>query len=223
MKKDNNIVPFQFENHPVRIITDETDNPWWVAKDVCDILNLTDTFKATQNLDDDEKGTKKVRTPGGEQEMIVVNESGLYTLIIRSNKPEARPFRKWITSEVLPAIRKTGAYASGASVVELAAKLLIILQDAAKAGFCDIPRVKELCWLRSLGLTQDMAGRAAGLALNEVQSIEYRLKAMGIRIPTVSNGTRSRMINKAFEEMLSSLDQSALSRYAGSLKEVTNG
>jgi anti-repressor protein len=86
--------------------------PWWVAKDVAEILDFRDAFNATSGLDDDEKGTEKVSTPGGIQEMTVINESGLYALIMRSNKPEAKKFRKWITSEVLPSIRKTGEYAT---------------------------------------------------------------------------------------------------------------
>jgi len=103
------VVPFYFQSSEVRTVAIE-NNPWFVAKDVCDVLDLSDTNKALRGLDDDEKGTNKVRTLGGVQEMLVVSESGLYTLIIRSNKPQAKPFRKWVTAEVLPAIRKTGSY-----------------------------------------------------------------------------------------------------------------
>jgi len=106
----SNIIPFSYQEKEIRIIEDQDGNPWWVAKDVCEILDLADANKAVKNLDDDERGTTKVRTPGGEQSMIIINESGLYTLILRSNKPEAKPFRKWVTSEVLPSIRKTGSY-----------------------------------------------------------------------------------------------------------------
>lgn len=108
------IIPFSYESKEVRTIKDEFGNPWWVAKDICDILGIVDNRTATAYLDDDEKGAQKVRTPGGMQEMITINESGLYTLIVRSNKPEAKKFRKWVTSEVLPQIRKTGAYSQNA-------------------------------------------------------------------------------------------------------------
>lgn len=104
------ILPFRFESNEVRGLS-IAGEPWFVARDVCEVLELSDTFKAVQNLDDDEKGTNKVRTPGGDQEMIIISESGLYTLIIRSNKPQAKPFRKWVTAEVLPSIRKHGYYA----------------------------------------------------------------------------------------------------------------
>lgn len=103
------VVPYRFESHEVRALNIDGD-PWFVAKDVCDVLDLSDTYRAVAGLDDDEKGTSKVRTPGGDQEMIIISESGLYTLIIRSNKPQAKSFRKWVTAEVLPSIRKTGSY-----------------------------------------------------------------------------------------------------------------
>lgn len=86
------------------------DEPWFVAKDVCQALGHTNHRVAIQSLDDDEKGVRKVYTPGGIQEITFVNESGLYALIMRSNKPNAKPFRKWITKDVLPTIRKTGGY-----------------------------------------------------------------------------------------------------------------
>lgn len=85
-------------------------NPWFVAKDVCDCLELTDVSKTISLLDDDEKGTNSIRTLGGDQKMLTINESGLYSLILRSRKPEAKAFKRWITHEVLPSIRKTGGY-----------------------------------------------------------------------------------------------------------------
>jgi len=112
MKNHSAVIPFQFESKEVRVLKDESDNPWWVAKDVCDVLDHSNHNVAVKALDDDERGVRKVyppHMPKG-QDVVVISESGLYTLIIRSNKPEAKKFRKWVTSEVLPAIRKTGAY-----------------------------------------------------------------------------------------------------------------
>jgi prophage antirepressor-like protein len=103
------LMPFQYHNQEVRVIKIE-GIPWFVAKDVCDILEHSNPSKALLMLDDDEKGITKCYTPGGEQDMAVINESGLYMLILRSNKPEAKLFRKWVTSEVLPQIRQTGRY-----------------------------------------------------------------------------------------------------------------
>ena len=104
----SNIIPFQYESKEVRVIQDEHGDPWWVAKDVCDILDID--VSQTRRLDGDEKGLREIQTLGGNQEMIVINESGLYSLIIRSNKPEAKGFRKWITGDVIPQIRKQGFY-----------------------------------------------------------------------------------------------------------------
>ena len=104
---DKSIQVFSYKNKEVR--TTEIDGEtWWVAKDVCDILGIT--VEATRRLEDDEKGLKKIQTPSGMQDMTVINESGLYTLLMRSNKEEAKPFRRWVTHEILPSIRKTGSY-----------------------------------------------------------------------------------------------------------------
>ena len=97
----------------VRVVECEGE-PWFVAKDVCECLELTDVSKTISLLDDDEKGTNSIRTPGGEQQMLVVSEPGLYSLILRSRKPEAKAFKRWIIHEVVPSIRKRGLYATEA-------------------------------------------------------------------------------------------------------------
>lgn len=93
----------------VRTITNEGE-PWFVAADVCRALELDKTWNALQRLDDDEKGTTSISTLGGTQEMSIINEPGLYTLVLGSRKPEAKAFKRWITHEVIPTIRKTGSY-----------------------------------------------------------------------------------------------------------------
>ncbi len=100
---------FSFSTQALRVVMIDSE-PWFVAADVADALAYRNAPDMTRNLDDDEKGTQIVRTPGGEQEMTVINESGLYACILKSRKPEAKKFKKWVTSEVLPAIRKTGRY-----------------------------------------------------------------------------------------------------------------
>lgn len=114
-KKENKVEAVQVfnygenENAPIRVqvINGET---WFVAKDVCDRLGLTNSRKALQSLDNDEKGVTTGYTLGGNQTMAIVNESGLYSLVFQSRKPGAKKFRKWVTMEVLPSIRKTGSY-----------------------------------------------------------------------------------------------------------------
>ena len=105
----NEIQTFTYQDEKVRTIQ-QNNEPWFVLKDVCDILGISKYRDTASRLDEDERGSVRVDTPGGEQEMTAVNESGLYHVILRSDKPEAKPFRKWVTSEVLPAIRKTGTY-----------------------------------------------------------------------------------------------------------------
>jgi len=103
---------FNFDGAKIRIV-EKDGQPWFVAKDVCEIIGLSQVSRAMDRLDDDERGLVKVTHPQNPEktlEVNAVNESGLYQLIIASNKPEARTFRKWITSEVLPTIRKTGGY-----------------------------------------------------------------------------------------------------------------
>ena len=107
---NSNIQVFTYGANTVRTI-EKDGTAWFVAKDVADILGFRDAFNATMHLDDDEKDTTKVSTPGGEQDMTIISESGLYTLIMRSNKPEAKQFRKWVTGTVLPMIREKGYYA----------------------------------------------------------------------------------------------------------------
>ena len=107
-----NLQVFTYQhNARIRVIMRD-GAPWWVAQDVAFLLGYRDAHNAMRILFDDEKDTHKVSTPGGEQNMTIVSESGLFALILRSNRPEAQTFRKWVTSEVLPEIRRTGAYQS---------------------------------------------------------------------------------------------------------------
>ena len=100
-----------FQNAGFQIRGGLIDNePYFVATDIAKALGYRDAFDMTRRLDDDEKDTQKVRTLGGEQVMVVSNESGLYSSILGSNKEQAKNFKKWVTSEVLPSIRKTGSY-----------------------------------------------------------------------------------------------------------------
>jgi prophage antirepressor-like protein len=99
-------VSFSFESHAIRAVSKDGE-AWFVAEDVCSVLGLTNPSMALKALDDDERSKFNL---GRQGEANIINESGLYALILRSRKPEAKRFRKWVTSEVLPAIRKTGAY-----------------------------------------------------------------------------------------------------------------
>lgn len=109
----NQLSVFNFRSTEVRTVVIDGE-VWFVASDVAKALEYGLTTDMTRNLDADEKGMQIVHTPSGDQEMIVINESGMYHAVLKSRKPEAKPFRKWVTAEVLPAIRKTGGYQSSA-------------------------------------------------------------------------------------------------------------
>ena len=186
-----------FENPQFRVrVIMRCSDPWFVAKDACDCLELTNVSKACQTLDEDEKGITKVYTLGGSQDMMLISESGLYTLIMRSNKPEAKVFRKWVTSEVLPSIRKTGSY----DMTQISRKDQLFL-DIIHAESEDV-RVRALTELNEINkqevkaltaerdeavrtktqyqsnLAAQMSGRVGGLttALNRVKLENNRLK-----------------------------------------------
>lgn len=106
----NNLQIFNYKGKEVRTV-EKDGQPWWVLKDVCGVLDLAEAHRVATRLDEDERTQVTVTDSlGRNQETTVINESGLYNVIIRSDKPEAKPFRKWVTSEVLPSIRKHGAY-----------------------------------------------------------------------------------------------------------------
>ncbi len=109
----NDIMPFSYKSKQVRVIQDEKGNPWWVATDVREVLGLDRATDALITLDYDEKktiGSGKTEDGRNISKLRMVNEPGLYTLIFKSRKEEAKRFRKWITHDVLPTIRKTGSY-----------------------------------------------------------------------------------------------------------------
>ena len=109
-KQKNELQLFNYNDAPIRVIENNNGELWFIAKDVCNILELADVSMSVSKLDNDEKLVQKFFVAGQNRDVITINESGLYALIIRSNKPEARKFTKWITSEVIPSIRKTGSY-----------------------------------------------------------------------------------------------------------------
>ena len=120
MSNQAQLSTFNFESNSIRTLAINNE-PWFVAKDVCDAIGLTNSRMSLIALDEDEKGVSLIYTPSGQQEMNIVNESGMYTLILRCRdavKKGSIPhrFRKWVTAEVLPAIRKTGKYESKTTV-----------------------------------------------------------------------------------------------------------
>lgn len=129
---NNEIQRFDFRGASLRTLTDEAGEPWFVAKDVCDILGHSNVSMALDRLDDDERSKFNL---GRQGETNIVNEAGLYVLVLGSRKPEAHEFKRWVTHEVLPSIRRHGAYATEATIdhilndPDFGIKLLTNLKD----------------------------------------------------------------------------------------------
>jgi prophage antirepressor-like protein len=114
------VVPFDFEGNGVRGIRINGE-AWLVAKDVCDVLGLENNREAISSLDEDEKNTVRISDGNrGNPNLTIISESGLYALVFKSRKPEAKRFRKWVTSEVLPILRKTGSYSLSSKAQQIA-------------------------------------------------------------------------------------------------------
>ena len=139
---------FEYQGNEVRTIQ-HGDEVWWVLRDVCRVLSLSNPAKVAQRLDEDEKDITLSYTPGGYQEITIVNEPGLYSVILRSDKPEAKTFKRWVTHEVLPSIRKTGAYNVGQELTDeekmahgLIAANAILQRQLEKKAMKDIPMIE---------------------------------------------------------------------------------
>ena len=155
----NEIVPFGYDDQLLRTVVID-GMPWFVAKDVCAALELTNPTEALKALDDDERGSLRISEgtslKGGNPNMNIINESGLYTLIMRSNKPEAKRFRKWVTSEVLPSINRTGQYTMPQLVeTRLAAMEKMLADNASRSDTL----IKEFAVMKDQFETMDVLQR----------------------------------------------------------------
>ncbi|WP_347505159.1 BRO-N domain-containing protein [Pseudomonas anguilliseptica] len=162
---------FSFDGAAVRVVLVEGE-PWWVATDVAQALEYRDAGNMVRILDEDEKGTHNVSTLGGEQEMLVINESGLYSAILRSRKASAKRFKKWVTAEVLPSIRRHGTYLMpSAEVEQLSAPLAAHVEadEIVSAG-----RVFRALYAtgRSMGMARRLAATRANQAAERATGID---------------------------------------------------
>ena len=130
------MLPFVYQENQVRVVKID-EEPWFVAKDLCDVLEIKNSRDAMGRLDDDEKGVVLTDTPGGKQKVTVVNEPGMYALVLGSRKQEAKEFKRWITHEVLPSVRKTGGYSSdtNAQLLSLQKSFDELTEKIDKTGF----------------------------------------------------------------------------------------
>lgn len=139
----NEVQLFNFENHEVRSLLINSE-PWFVGKDVADVLGYADTNQAIRkHVDNEDRLTRRFDGTGQSRDMTIINESGLYSLVLSSKLPSAKKFKRWVTSEVLPALRKTGQYqVKELSGSELMAKALIEAQSVLAAKDKQIEEMK---------------------------------------------------------------------------------
>jgi prophage antirepressor-like protein len=205
MKTQSYLQKFEFNSTPIQVVG-SPETPLFVAKDVCTALGYVEENKALRKLDDDEKLPGKIYRSGQHRTVMCVNEAGLYTLMLRSTKPEAKAFKRWVTHEVLPAIRKTGGYGAAQQVpaskqipqpepqngylVEKVALLeeIVQLQKQVLAQKEKPLKVKKtirpvtdaerelILDLRTQGVTYNEIARRSGRARSVVQ---YQLRKMG--------------------------------------------
>ena len=210
----NEIVKF-YKDHQVRIV-ERDGEPWFVAKDVCEVLGIREAHRSLTSLDDDEKGCHIMTTLGGKQEMAVVSEAGLYSLVLRSRKPEAKAFKRWVTHEVLPSIRKTGAYISPNLGIEALGKIVLalkgqyehliednaVLRQKLEYAMQFLPKTRYGAKSKINGQRQTTIRRGANVAGNgrliqfrDPDEVGYQMDLFGEYLPRVIFGDAVNIIN----------------------------
>lgn len=173
---------FTYNNQEL-FTTTINDETWWVASDVCKVLDIINVSQAVKNLDEDEKGIYNTYTLGGNQSALCVNESGLYHLIFTSRKEEAQRFRKWVTTEVLPSIRKTGGYNSNQNdrIAQLEQSVNMLIETIKHPAQRQIDPLdleervfNKMMYLAQIGIHAMTPARLAGSYLKTYKSSEIR-------------------------------------------------
>ena len=174
------IVPQVFNNAEfgqLRVIKASDGEPWFVAKDVCNALGLANVGQAVLNLDGDEKGITIADTLGGQQKLITISESGFYRLVLKSRKPEAKAFQRWVTHEVLPSIRKEGGYIAASandSEADIMARALLIAQKTIERN------QKRIAELEPKALFADAVAASDGTCL--VGELAKMMRQNGVNV-----------------------------------------
>ena len=160
------------------------NDPWFVGREVAEKLGYSNPQKAVrEHVDDEDKGMNEMFTPGGKQNTIIINESGLYSLILSSKLPEAKQFKRWVTSEVLPSIRKDGGYISISNEMsdeEIMAKALVVAQKTIERKNLELQEQKKIILEQQpkVEFYDDVAGSKDAVAMKEVAKV-LGIKGMG--------------------------------------------
>lgn len=198
----NDLQIFNYHSNEVRTVTKDGE-PWFVLKDVCTVLGISHIKDTADRLDKDEVGqTEVIDRLGRKQTVTIINESGLYNVILRSDKPEAKPFRKWVTGTVLPTIRKTGTYSTNALPDEKAALAEAKVKNSrARAASIwiklaqtnPVPTSQQIC---AHYASAELTGGEAVLPLPEVKERTYSAEEVGTMLGGVSANMIGRIANR---------------------------
>ena len=167
---------FEHEKFGSLRVVERKVQPWFVAKDVCDILELGNPRSSLALLDEDEKDVHSMDTPGGKQEMTIISEPGLYSLILRSRKPEAKAFKRWVTHEVIPSIRKVGGYliAKPDDTPEaILARAVLVAQDTIRR--IEAERDEAIRTKAEIGSRREATAMATASAVRKAAALENEL------------------------------------------------
>ncbi|MEV0367570.1 phage antirepressor [Nocardia fusca] len=201
------LMPFVYEGATVRTVVVDGE-PWFVLADLCAVLAIANPRNVAARLADDQKGVRLVDTLGGGQQMTLVNESGMYEVVIRSDKPGAVAFRRWLTGEVLPTIRKTGgAYIAPGSQAELD----LTNPDTALDKLIEVAQVAKAERAKRMELEQKVAADAP-----KVEAYDQFMEADG----TYLVGTVARMLGTSQNKLFAELRDRGVFIAKGSMKNT---
>lgn len=222
----------QFSDNTIRMVVRD-DEPWWSGKDVCAALGIRNHHHAIHGrpgragggLDDDERGVVTLTTPSGDQEMLAVNESGLYALIMKSKKPEAKDFKRWITHEILPQIRKTGSYSVGGNMINISGVPSTGDPFMAMLEGIKVLYINQKAQEERIGRLEDKMDKAADAALalprstTEVRELNQRevIRTKVTVLATLTGLSHPDAWNYAYSEY-NKIEHTNLTRRAESLK-----
>lgn len=176
----NEIKIFENETFGKIRVAEINGEPWWVLADVCKVLEIGNSRMVANRLDEDELMSAKLTSGGQKREMTVINESGLYAVILRSDKPQAKSFRKWITSEVIPSIRKNGTYGE-ADYSSLSPQLQFMIKMEQRQNklekridsMCEAMQVRGSNWRKATHSLINRIASASGIEQRELYLVIY--------------------------------------------------
>lgn len=162
---ENEVRVWNYESSEVRTVQ-VNGEPWFVLSDVCKVLELSTPARVAERLEKDEVSqTHTIDRMGREQKTTIINESGLYAVVLRSDKPQAKPFRKWVTSEVLPSIRKHGSYSVQSQFADLSPQLQVLIQMETRQKQIEARQAEQATALA--GLEQKLQNTCEVIALDK--------------------------------------------------------